>query len=66
MEDYQKRVCAESDELDAKIVKLSAYLFKPNVAIAQGDELRNRSVLLSQLTAMLDYSEILHFRISKF
>jgi len=61
MEEYQKRVIIEADELDDKITKLATFLAFPNDV--QPPEL-NR--LEHQLAAMKLYSYILHNRIKHF
>jgi hypothetical protein len=63
MEDFQKRVVEEKDELDAKRVKLSAFI---NSEVFETIPLEEANRLEQQADAMEAYSEILLERIKAF
>ena len=65
MEDYQKRVIEEADELDNKIEKLETFLLNPSSYI-KITELPELGRLKRQADAMRLYSYILHNRIKHF
>ena len=65
MEDYQKRVVKEQDELGEKIVKLSRFLHTTPVEDFPADE-ENEKLLRIQLDIMQEYSYILSKRIRLF
>jgi len=66
MEEYQKRVVVELDELNRKIVKLTTYLFGEDPAMPTMDDLREKSIMYNQLEKMQEYSQILQVRIANF
>lgn len=62
MEDYQKRVIEEHQELNSKIVKLTSFLFENLLKIKKNE----RELLQKQLYLMLEYSNVLTDRIDTF
>jgi len=60
MEDYKKRVLKEKNELDEKIVKLSAFLFSEKSAGVDEESIR---LMQQQIYTMMDYSIILGKRL---
>jgi hypothetical protein len=63
MEDFQKRVVAEKEELDSKIEKLSTFIHGPIYAKLPEDE---RMRMMRQFCHMKDYSNVLGERIAVF
>ena len=60
MEDYQKRVVVEKEDLDQKIVKLAAFLFSEKSAAVDIEEYER---MLQQFYTMMEYSRCLNKRI---
>ena len=63
MEDYQKRVVAEKEEIDIKIVKLTGFIFSPKFDSVNEKEQERMD---TQLRAMMNYSMCLRERIASF
>ena len=63
MEEYQKRVVQEKEELDERIMKLKRFI---NNVPAFGVDSDDMSLLRMQLNAMRRYSDILGDRIERF
>lgn len=63
MQPYQQRVVDEKAELDIKITALNKFIPTQNFSSLDSD---NRTLLVAQLNAMLEYSDILTDRISLF
>jgi len=66
VESYQRRVIVEFDELNKKIIKLTAYLFSPEPVLPDLESEREKSILHDQLEVMKQYSQILSIRIARF
>ena len=64
MEDFQQRVVTEKEELDAKIVKLEAFVNNEEKYGALDEDAQN--LLEEQLDVMQQYSNILDERIKAF
>jgi hypothetical protein len=63
MEEWQKRVIQEKQGLDAKIKKLTTFV---NTKTNNFEDLCSRGILRQQLSAMIEYSNILNERILRF
>lgn len=63
MEDWQKRVINEKEELDEKLSKLSEFLYSDEFYEMEGPEVR---LLWNQAEVMEKYSDILAARIYYF
>ncbi len=63
MQEYQQRVVDEKNELDTKIVALTAFVFSGKI-LTVGDQEVN--ILHAQLSVMASYSRLLADRISYF
>ena len=62
MHSYQERMIEETEQLDARIEKLSSFLKSPAVETVTESE---RSLMGSQLHAMRSYSFFLHERMRR-
>lgn len=65
MQEYQERVIQEQKDLDEKILKLDAFLQRPNFYQRVPDSVE-RSLLRAQFGAMKEYSRLLGERIRCF
>jgi len=63
MTDWQQRVIDEKDELDAKLLKLRAFIGSPSWLMM---EVADRWLLEKQLTFMNEYFAVLQQRIERF
>ena len=61
MEEYQKRVMNEKEELDVKVASLTKFIKGPTFLSVSGDE---QHLLVIQGDLMVRYSEILGKRIA--
>ncbi len=69
MKPHQERILEELNQLNERIVKLTAFLFKKNEPTSNADEIITHEDIRGmekQLEAMIEYSKILRQRANRF
>ena len=66
MQPHEERVVIEKQELDDKLVKLSAFCFDPGSPVFRALPSEDRYLLEEQYSIMAQYSDILAKRIARF